>query len=178
MMAPMRSSDRIEVARSQDVVLVRVHGLARLANAMLFEEFCADMIERKFKYFIIDLAQCRGMDSTFMGILVGLAQTTHENRVTHVCLINTSAYCVTLLKTLGLERIVQMVDVPIRLPQAAAFTLEDVPCSDEERLQIVQKAHENLVKLDERNALELGSFLAVLKSEVAAQRGKNESSKA
>lgn len=165
----MGRSDRIEVARSQDVVLVRVHGLARLANAMIFEEFCADMIERKFRYFIIDLADCRGMDSTFMGILVGLAQTTFENKETHVCLINASDYCKTLLRTLGLERIVRIVNVPIRLPRVAGFALEDVPCSDEERLAIVQRAHENLVKLDERNARELGSFLAVLKDEIAAK---------
>lgn len=165
----MGASDRIEVARSQDVVLVRVIGLARLSNAMIFEEFCADMIERRYQHFIIDLAQCRGMDSTFMGILVGLAQTTFEQKETHVCLINASDYCRNLLVTLGLERIVRIVDVPIRLPQAAGFALEDVLCSDDERLAIVQRAHENLVKLDERNAKELGSFLATLKGEMEAK---------
>lgn len=168
-MAAMGPLDRIEVSRSQDVVLVRVIGLARLANAMIFEEFCADMIERHFKYFIIDLAQCRGMDSTFMGILVGLAQTTFENHETHVCLINASRYCRGQLETLGLEQIVRIVDVPIQLPKVAGFRLEDLPCSDEERLSIVQRAHENLVKLDQRNAKELGSFLATLKEELAVK---------
>ena len=165
----MGAADRIEVSRSQDVVLVRVIGLARLHNAMIFEEFCADMIERRFRYFIIDMAECRGMDSTFMGILVGLAQTNCENKETHVCLINVIAYCRSLLETLGLTRIVRMVDVPIRLPNVAGLCLDYVQCSDEERQAIVQTAHENLVKLDDRNAKELGSFLATLKDEIEAK---------
>lgn len=165
----MIGQDRIEVVTSQDVVLVRVAGLARLSNAMLFEEFCADRIERSCRFFIIDLAQCRGMDSTFMGILVGLAQTTSENGATHVCVINASAYCQSLLSMLGIERIIRVVDKPIRLPPLEGVVLEDVQCSDETRLQLVEKAHESLCRLDDRNASQLQAFVEALKAEMAAK---------
>ena len=64
-----------EVARSKNAIYVGVRGLGNLGNAPVFNEFAEKMIAEGWSRFVIDLEHCRGVDSTFMGTLLGISRS-------------------------------------------------------------------------------------------------------
>ncbi len=69
-----RSVGCIEVARAGDTVIFRVVGLGSVANAGTLWQFAERSLGEGWRRFALDLAECTGLDSTFLGSLVGLSQ--------------------------------------------------------------------------------------------------------
>src|SRR4026208_962578 len=61
------------VAASQESFYVRVVGLATMNNSVSLQEVLADLPRQGFRRFLFSLASCTGLDSTFMGIVLGVA---------------------------------------------------------------------------------------------------------
>ncbi|MBI3828071.1 MAG: STAS domain-containing protein [Planctomycetes bacterium] len=70
--AARTSRNQIAVARGAGMVVVRVIGMGNMATAPALNEFLEREREDGFRRFLFDMAQCRGLDSTFMGCMVGL----------------------------------------------------------------------------------------------------------
>ena len=68
----------IEVARAKDTVLFRVIGLGSVNNAGTLWDFAERSMIEGWHRFAIDLSECMGLDSTFLGTLVGLSQEIGE----------------------------------------------------------------------------------------------------
>ena len=56
-----------------DPVLIRVLGRASFVNSSSLREFTGEMMRQGKRRFVIDFSACTGMDSTFLGVLAGLA---------------------------------------------------------------------------------------------------------
>src|SRR5260221_5584242 len=54
-------------------VCIKVRGKGSFQNSPALKEFAREMFERGHRVFVVDLADCPVMDSTFMGTLAGLA---------------------------------------------------------------------------------------------------------
>ena len=67
----------ILVGCSQKVVCIRVQGKGSFLNSTGIKKFANAMIERGHRNFVVDLADCPVMDSTFMGTLTGVALRLH-----------------------------------------------------------------------------------------------------
>jgi len=59
-------------ARGSDLVVIRVIGLGNMLQAPALQEFAEEQIRLGFKRFVFDLERCRSLDSTFMGVMVGI----------------------------------------------------------------------------------------------------------
>jgi hypothetical protein len=78
------------VARGGGAVIVRVIGTGNMLNAPALAEFADIQRAQGYRRFVFDLAECRGLDSTFMGSIVGLvhalrrasAAAAHPNAAT------------------------------------------------------------------------------------------------
>lgn len=75
---PAGARSQLAVARGPGVVVVRVIGVGNLRLAPALGELVETEMEAGYRRFVLDLAQCRGLDSTFMGCMVGLAQTLKQ----------------------------------------------------------------------------------------------------
>jgi len=64
--------DYIAVARGSDLVVIRVIGSGNMLTAPALAEFAEEQRKAGFKRFVFDLERCRGLDSTFMGVMVGM----------------------------------------------------------------------------------------------------------
>jgi anti-anti-sigma regulatory factor len=159
-------TDVLRVARSGSTVYVRVCGLGCFRNAHILEEFCAGMIETGYRWFLIDLKECRGMDSTFMGVLVGLSSFLGDQKDTGIILVNGDRHNLELIENLGLNRIVSVVHKAVQFPEVESEVLEDSGLDDEARLEVVRRAHSHLCEIDKRNAERFGPFLEQLAREV------------
>ena len=69
----MNPTPSILVGCSQKVVCIRVQGKGSFQNSTGIKDFAAAMILRGHRDFVVDLAGCPVMDSTFMGTLAGIA---------------------------------------------------------------------------------------------------------
>lgn len=64
--------DYIAVARGADLVVIRVVGRGNMLNAPALSDFAERQRNAGFTRFVFDLERCVGLDSTFMGVMVGI----------------------------------------------------------------------------------------------------------
>jgi anti-anti-sigma factor len=158
-----RFLNRIEVARARGTVIVRVIGLGSVNNAVPLWDFVEQALEDGWSRFAFDLADCRGLDSTFLGTLVGLSQAAAKRARGGgwVCVFNVSPATREIFEIVGADRYVRFrpgVEMqPIETEPLAAPAV-----SPEKRLALVRRAHENLVSIDRRNEGRFGEFLRCL----------------
>ncbi len=63
----------IQVGVSGPTVWVRVEGKGSFLNSGNLKEFARQMLDRGYREFVVDLADCAMMDSTFMGTMASVA---------------------------------------------------------------------------------------------------------
>ncbi|MCW8131488.1 MAG: STAS domain-containing protein [Planctomycetota bacterium] len=54
------------------MVVIRVVGMGNMATAPALDDFLDGERQDGFRRFLFDMSQCRGLDSTFMGCMIGL----------------------------------------------------------------------------------------------------------
>ncbi len=67
------------VARGRDLVVIRVVGRGNMLNAPALQEFSDEQRKAGFIHFLFDFERCAGLDSTFMGVMVGMCSVTDSN---------------------------------------------------------------------------------------------------
>jgi len=61
------------VSAYTDPVVVQIHGKANYLNCNTFREFIEKVVRDGKSHLVLDFENCKGMDSTFLGILAGTA---------------------------------------------------------------------------------------------------------
>ncbi len=153
-------------ARSEDALYVRIHGLGSMTNAPTLEAFAQQEIDSDARHLVFDFAECAGVDSTFMGLILSLSNELRE-RGGGVVLINVDDHARKQLSSVGVDAFVTLKDGATELPKALRLTsLAVVHASDRERLKLMVKAHKELVAADARNKAKFGAFLEAIVSEL------------
>lgn len=70
--------DYIAVARGADLIVIRVVGRGNMLNAPALADFAERQRAVGFTRFVFDLERCIGLDSTFMGVMVGIYSGSNE----------------------------------------------------------------------------------------------------
>lgn len=111
----------------------------------------------------IDLSDCEYMDSTFMGLIVGFNKRFRRFSEKPLRLIRANPTCQKLLRTIGVDRLVEMsADAP-RFPEP----LERLEAARKAGASFVLRAHENLMELSEENEKRFSALRSVLKGAIA-----------
>ncbi|MBI3985791.1 MAG: STAS domain-containing protein [Lentisphaerae bacterium] len=169
-------SSGLFVAISWNNAFVRLKGRASFTSGPALKEFGLASLERGCTRFIIDLRECEGMDSTFMGILAGLSINL-KNAGGTVIIVNLSPKIMELLRTLGLDQIIRLhsLDNPpaeLRelMPQLAAMDRMEVPCPDRKKTtETMVEAHETLIEISEDNLPRFKDVLTFLRDDLKRQ---------
>jgi len=158
-----------EVAVAKRATYVRVHGLASMNNCLCLRDFIDRVLSEGRSFLVVDLSDCTGMDSTFMGVLAGAATYDHKGKNPGVAVVNASKSLVGLLRSVGLTELVFVESEPFEIPEAQFARLEEQP-SEEERLRLIRNAHRNLIVLSDKNEEVFGPLVSALEMEMR-QRG-------
>ncbi|MHC5057557.1 MAG: STAS domain-containing protein [Planctomycetota bacterium] len=164
-------ANRVEVARAGELVLVRIIGLGSMNNAGILWDFAVKAMEVGSCRLAFDLAECRGLDSTFLGTLVGLSQEADERAGADgwVCVFNVSDANRELFNIIGVDKYVHFrACTPMEPIETQPLVGGDA--SPEKRYEIVRRAHENLVGIHKRNEARFGAFLESLAAEMGRTR--------
>ncbi|QXD22870.1 STAS domain-containing protein [Opitutia bacterium ISCC 51] len=158
---------RVEV--SSRPILVHICARANFLNCSPLRTFFRNMVAKGNHEFSLDFAQCEGMDSTFLGILAGLAIDTQRSEPQgSVTLTGLGERNLELVKNLGLHRIVNIVENSSDQTEKISDGAEGLSCeaqTEEEKKEMLIGAHEDLVKIDETNLAKFQDLLTFLKNE-------------
>ena len=156
------------VARSGQVVYIRPVGLANMKNASVIDAFFQAESLDSIHTACVDLSACTGMDSTFMGMLVGTAGVMSATGGKLV-LVNPDSSNLRLLEMLGITEVLPVLQ-GCELPDLVFVDLDsqaNVPMK--ERMELIRRAHINLVALNDANKEKFSAFLTSLEADLAKQ---------
>lgn len=152
-------------------VWLRVTGRGTFQTSAGMKEYTRRMIQRGHRLFVIDLADCELMDSTFMGTLAGIALRLREIGSGGLSVLNPNARNRSLLENLGLDHLFSF-DLPTGMRAAPARTASEslpppLPDAAAQHAAILE-AHEALVEADPENEARFKDVLELLKQDLPA----------
>lgn len=158
------------VSAYSDPVVVRINGKANYLNCNAFREFIEKMVDDGKAHFVLDFENCKGMDSTFLGILAGTALELRKQTPPGVLLIcNLGERNHELVCNLGLQNILTIgEDLPGSIDEADKEGFSELKNIEVSNAKSVLKAHENLVKANAENAAKFQDVIAFLRNQVEA----------
>lgn len=155
-----------------DPVIIKLNGRISFLNCGPFRDFMNRLIPEGKRNFIIDFADCTGMDSTFLGAIAGAAlDLRKQDEPGKIFLFRLGTRNLELVKNLGLHRLLHVdeegekavnTDSLQRLEGEEASSKSEV-----ENAKMVLEAHENLIKADEENRSKFQDVISFLKNQVA-----------
>lgn len=152
-----------------DPVVVRIEGRACFQNSAGLRDFMTDMIKHGKKRFVLDFQHCSSMDSTFLGVLAGMALQLRKAapREGSLVLSRVGQRNLELIRNLGLHRLlsVDAGDFPMNFDKCDQ-ALKEEDHTELENARMVLEAHENLVTADEGNRAKFQDVMAFLKNRV------------
>lgn len=163
----MQSS--ILVGVNGPAVWVRVEGKGNFLNSGSLKEFAQEMVNRGYREFVVDLANCAMMDSTFMGTLAAVALRLRELGKGHLHVVHCGDRSRELLSGLGLDQIFD-----IRSNGAVAPDCEEVKenaldaagAKKKEQTETMLEAHEALCQAAPENLSRFKDVLEYLKQDL------------
>ncbi len=165
-----RDHDNLEVAISESTGYVNVHGRGSFKVSSSLKGFVNRLLDGNGRDLVVNVSDCQGMDSTFMGVLAGISQRLKKEAQGSVTLLGASPKIVKLLSTLGLSRMVIFREVAdARTPELSP--LEKKPETPLEAAETMLAAHEKLVEIEDENTLRFQDVLEYLREDIRRQGG-------
>ena len=105
-----------------------------------------------------DLSDCEYMDSTFLGLIVGVNKRYKGLSQKRVTVLHANPTCMGLLRTIGVTRLVDISDEDVALPH----DMEEIGPSPRATAEFILDAHENLSELSEENRNRFAGLTRIL----------------
>ena len=154
------------VSAYSDPVVVKVKGKANYLNCNAFREFTETIIAGDSRKLFIDFEYCKGMDSTFLGILAGTAIQLRKLKPAGELIVgNLSERNYELLCNLGLQNLLAISKDQTSASESFNALKNQEVCDAKNIL----KAHENLADANLENVDKFQDVIAFLRNQVEKQ---------
>jgi anti-anti-sigma factor len=168
------TGDKLLVVIHDGTGYVHVVGRGSFKNSTALKQFGTTAIEQDCHSIVLDMAECLGMDSTFMGVLAGLAFRLKQKSDGEILMVNLSTRTRSLLATLGLDRVIRPFMAGTTPPEyqqvlSGPVGLDPLETGDVSRRKTAEtmlEAHENLVDLSDDNAPKFTDVLTFLREDL------------
>jgi anti-anti-sigma regulatory factor len=149
---------------------VKVEGKGSFLNSGNLKEFAREMLDRGYREFVIDLADCAMMDSTFMGTMASVALRLKELGRGHLHVVHCRNRSRELLSGLGLDQIFDIHTNGSTAPECDTLERGSRDQSREnkkqEQAQTMLEAHEALCQAAPENLFRFKDVLDYLKQDL------------
>ena len=167
---------KILVARSATLGFIKVVGRGSFQNSGCVKAFYQQLLKEGVHRFVVDLESCTYLDSTFLGILLGLGLKLKEegNGLLHI--LNASPRNLELLKNLGLDRLINIDPKRVTLNGITEKPLEEMACpapTRQEAAPTILEAHEALMEFDPRNVPKFKDVVEFLREDLGQPANNN-----
>jgi anti-sigma B factor antagonist len=160
----------IQVGVSGPTVWVKVEGKGSFLNSGNLKEFAREMLDRGYREFVVDLADCAMMDSTFMGTMASVALRLKELGRGHLHVVHCRNRSRELLSGLGLDQIFDIHTNGSTAPECDTLERGSRDQSrdnkKQEQAQTMLEAHEALCEAAPENLFRFKDVLDYLKQDL------------
>jgi anti-anti-sigma regulatory factor len=145
---------------------VKIRGRATFTSSIDFKTVLTELRLKGYNYFVLDLADCTLMDSTFLGVLTGfgLKMRPQDGGNAAIELLNPNERVVELLDSLGVIDLFKLTSGLRELPQGCELTQPEPGMHSRlENTAACIEAHKILMSLSPENAArfkDVAQFLA------------------
>ena len=158
------------VCADTDPVIVKINGKANYLNCSPVNDFFDYVLEKGKTSFMIDFSKCLGMDSTFLGILAGVAtKAMNHTPAGKVVLANLSSQNTQLIRGLGLHHLPTVyIEDHLELSDQlndAQHKIVGLDSDKEASPEMILEAHERLMKLNRANERRFQDVVKFLRRE-------------
>jgi len=168
------NQDNLTAAYIDQTAVIRIEGRGSFKISPPMKQFVHRVIESKSaNRILIDMSDCCGMDSTFMGVLAGLSYHVKNKTGVTLKLINLSEKNQKLLITLGVDRVVDYSlsatgeEKELVASQSDGAQILEPDFADKlEAAKTTLEAHETLVDINPENFDKFKSVLELLQDDV------------
>ncbi len=157
----------IQAGEHGGVVFVRVDGKGTHLNSHLLKQYLLRCLDRSSRDFQADLSRCNYMDSTFMGMLAGIAGKIKERSLPPMKLVNPTERVREMLECLGIDHLFQMVHEKRSTEPLAQLSGPGI--NKEARSQEMLQAHEKLVEIAPANEARFRDVITLLREKTQKQ---------
>lgn len=148
-------SAKLSVLVGKDFACVKIAGRANFTFSPDFKTLLAELIQKGYGRFIIDLSECVLMDSTFLGVLAGYGIKLNQPGVainSGIELSNPNARVTELLENLGVLPLFKIVNGTLQFSgDVCVVTPAPVNASHEEITRTSLEAHQALMAVNPDN---------------------------
>jgi len=161
----------VYASQQPKAVWIRVQGRGSFQISAGLKEYAKRMILRGNRYFVVDLAHCEIMDSTFLGTLAGIALRLREVGSGMLSVIDPNARNMQLLQNLGLDHLFSfelpegVESLPYDRDAGAIVASKLDPVQPSEQQKTMIDAHEALITASPANKEKFKDVLELLKQE-------------
>ncbi|MCU0858541.1 MAG: STAS domain-containing protein [Pontiellaceae bacterium] len=162
-------NDDLQAAMVGNKVFIRVSGRGSFKVSASLKQFIMEVTSKlPLSVVVLDLADCIGMDSTFMGVLAGLSGRLKQFNQT-LELIHLSEKNRALLATLGVDQVIAHYGNSHghELPAEISQTLPIGSATKKDLAETALQAHETLSELSEENRPRFKRVIEYLKADVS-----------
>lgn len=177
----VKGADQVLVAIAGRNAVVKVEGRGSFKVSSSLKEFGDNVIKSKISLILVDMIHCIGMDSTFMGVLAGVASRL-KTQAGEIVLVNCAPRTRGLLATLGLDQLIKAYEAgntpgqydDILQGRQPREKLDVSGCEDADTVRTMLDAHQNLVDLVPENLPQFKDVLQFLREEVKRKAGERQ----
>jgi anti-anti-sigma factor len=101
---------QILVSRNGAIAVIKIVGVGNFQGAVVFKSTYTQLLSEGVTEFVIDLSECEQLDSTFLGIILGLALKLRQMGTGLVHVIHANDMIKSLFRGTGLDQIFDMTD--------------------------------------------------------------------
>jgi len=165
----VNSNTSIYVGCLDNTAWVRIVGVATKDTIIGIRQYFSDNFSNGLRNFVIDLEECRLIDSTFIGVLTGLAgnivddESDGEVKLIHANERNEKSIC-----KLGLDNLLTLDkngEFEERIEQCLN-PLESAEMETSQKAEVILKAHEDICSVNEKNAEEFQDVVSLLRDNI------------
>jgi anti-sigma B factor antagonist len=169
---------RLWVAVQDSMVFIKIAGRANVTISVDFKRVLLELEQRGFRQFVLDLASCLIMDSTFLGVLAGfrlkMGQDTGAREPLCISLLNPNPRVTDLLDNLGL---IHLFKITSGDAGAAAYCESSVAsATTAEIARTSLEAHQALMTLNPANVPKFKDVAQFLAEDLAKLERKDSTS--
>lgn len=173
-----KPQNEILVTIRKNCAMIKVNGYGSFKMGPSIKRFGAAAVENGCTKIIFDMETCLGMDSTFMGVMAGLAIRTADAVNGSVVAMNLSPKTFSLLKTLGLNRLIGCYQVNA-MPEnfecelAGIMDLDTLALDGHDKLSSLTTmltAHQNLANVSPENETRFKDVISFLDQDLEAMQ--------
>lgn len=155
-------SDGICLKTIGDSLYLRGGGSLNARNCEDFKNTVHRLINSGIKTVHIDLKSCTYMDSTFLGLLVGVHKKVRQSGGDGVTIYEPSSSALEHLEAMGIDKIIRIASVARTFPES----MDECPSCPTSNPEEILSAHRHLMELSAENRKRFKILAQVLEQQI------------